>query len=185
MPDQRRFDLIEKVVADLRRSFEDAVATILARLGAHTHGSGVDARYERRSGTQSIPNVTDTRVEFPTGAYTSSSVTPGGTNNQYFHLTEGLWIVDATTRWQTSDHVRHMWLATGTTVGTSTRFGSTVDQDDVGGATTLNVAGVVNIPSGGDYVHVGVFHDTGAAANLEGPFGGEAHIALTWLRRRP
>ena len=35
----RRFDRIEKVVADTRRSLEDTKSTVMARLASHTHGN--------------------------------------------------------------------------------------------------------------------------------------------------
>lgn len=41
MTDVRRFDLLEKVVADERRRLDDLASTVLARLGTHVHAAPV------------------------------------------------------------------------------------------------------------------------------------------------
>lgn len=50
------------------------------------------ARY-RAEGGQSIPTSTNTQLQFAYEDFATPYVTPGGTNNNYFTLTPGLWFI--------------------------------------------------------------------------------------------
>jgi hypothetical protein len=94
-----------------------------------------DARYSRTSGTQAVPNTTDTQVQFPNAVRTSAFVTASGTNNNAFTLTPGLWIVTASIRLSVAHLSTELSIAAG--------------------STTWNIANVIAAGSAGLNVMVG------------------------------
>lgn len=74
------------------------------------------ARY-RAEGGQSIPSSTDTQLQFVYEEFATPFVTPGGTNNNYFTLTPGLWFIIASFRLGgTPTNTLVLDIGTGTTV---------------------------------------------------------------------
>lgn len=94
-----------------------------------------DARYARTSGTQAVPNTTDTQIQFPTAVRTSTFVTASGTNNNAFTLTPGLWVVTANIRFSAAALSTEVSIAQG--------------------SATWNIANVIGGGSAGIYVMAG------------------------------
>jgi hypothetical protein len=78
----------------------------------------VTARYVRSSGTQNVPTITDTQVQFPTASLTSTYITPGGTGNNFFTIASGsgVWMVTASQRVGTAHATWEMSIAVGSSV---------------------------------------------------------------------
>lgn len=185
MTDVRRFDLIEKVVRDMRRQLDDAIATIMPRFSSHVHGSGVEARYHHTT-TQSIPNLTDTKIKFNTAITTTTDVVASGVGNTDFALNRaGLWRVSAGLRYNASagGNERHIFGQTGTVFNTANRFMSlAIANDDVAdGPITIACSTDIRVTAGTS-ICIGAWQNTGVAVGTDVGFGGTAHLALTWLR---
>lgn len=147
--------------------------------GGNTAATRHEIRYEQKTGqAQSIPNVTDTKVQFPTVVTTSNDVTVSGTGNtDYTVQRAGVWLITASIRFVAgSTGERHLFLSAAT---------NRVAGDSSGNVGTapisLSVATVMRLASG-DNVYAGCYQSNGGALSTDVGFGSSNHISLTWLR---
>lgn len=132
------------------------------------------ATYARQSGTQAI-SAGDNGVAFPTAVLTSSRVTPHGTNNLYFTLSAGDWLVEAAVRMSTTDETA-LFLATGQTF--TNENNAWIGEN----ATCIQktISGVIKIPSGTQDVIVGLY--SGAGSRTVVAWGSNmTHVTFTQL----
>jgi hypothetical protein len=134
------------------------------------------AKYARTSGAQAVSANTDTQIVWPSAIAVDSLVTPQGTNNAYFTIQPGLWLIEACVR-RSAAGAMDMYIAMGTTFASAPDEGNTIAMGGTG-AFTCSVAGTVNITTATN-ITVGVY--SAAAININ-PFGTNAtHIAFTRL----
>ncbi len=95
----------------------------------------ITARYVRSTGTQNVPTITDTQVQFPTASVSSTYITPGGTSNTFFTIASGsgIWVVSASQRVSTAHASWEMSIAVGSSVW------SVANVKKAGGSSSLNV----------------------------------------------
>jgi hypothetical protein len=169
----------------------DAIGGGFLSIGADAPAKSHEARYYATA-AQSIPNVTDTKIQFPSVfANTSSDVTPSGTGNTDFLLNRaGVWHVSACVRYlavaTAGTFERHLFLQTGTSFDATKRFGFATD-GNVGttAAIPLSASSTIRVAAGTS-VFAAAFQNTGGAVNTDpltsSTVHGAINICLVWLR---
>jgi len=136
--------------------------------------------YYYNTAVQSIPNVADTQLAFPTNAYNSSSddVTPNASFNAFTVNRTGLWIISAGVRIVAgTSGERHLFLAlTNMLIGSRLAGASAASSVP----TSLNVGTEARL-SAGSVVLAGAYQSSGAARNTE-IVGLSVHMSLAWIR---
>lgn len=153
-----------------------------AALGGFSAATLHESRYfQGTSSIQSIPNVTDTKLRFPTAVYESDDVTPSGTGNEQFTLNRaGLWVLSAGVRFPSATAgERHLFMSLSTNLADLTaRIAG--DTNGVSTVSTLCVSTEVRVTAGTPF-HVGVYQSSGAARSLS-ISGQSIFMSATWLR---
>ena len=153
--------------------------TAFAALGGTTAPTSHEAYYYNGA-VQSIPNVTDTQLTFPTNAYASSSddVTANASFNTFTVNRTGLWVISAGVRIVAgTSGERHLFLGLTNMLIANRLAGQSV-ASSIG--TSLNVGTEARLGSG-SVVLAGVFQSSGLARNTE-IVGLSVHISLAWIR---
>jgi hypothetical protein len=169
----------------------DAAGGGFLSIGSDAPAKSHEARYFATV-AQSIPNVTDTKIQFPTVfANASNDVTPSGTGNTDFQLNRaGLWHISASVRYvvvaTAGTFERHLFLQTGTVFNTANRFAFSTD-GNVGttSAISLHAAATIRVAAGTS-IFAAAFQNTGGAVNTDPVIASSVHgfinIAMVWLR---
>lgn len=136
------------------------------------------AVYRTPSAGQSVPNNTVTNVQFATAVSTSPYVTAGGTGNNQFTLTAGLWLIQSSYRAGGAATDTRMYLFTGATHTVSTTF--EVNE----GRVNVDIAGLREVPAGTtEIVCVGVYQNSGGARTVD-VFGQNPSVKFVRLEHR-
>lgn len=159
------------------------LVTTTADAGNKNH----EARYYATS-AQSIPNVTDTKIQFPNTLYASADVTPSGSGNTDFTLNrDGVWSITAGIRYVgvAGGLERHIFLQTGTSFNVANRIGFRTDGNVGSDPVSLVVSTQARVTSGVS-VFAAAFQNSGGAVNTDPLAGSVTHgyvyISFAWLR---
>jgi hypothetical protein len=140
------------------------------------------ARYEHRT-SQSVSNVTDSKIKFETATHTNTDVVASGTGNTDFALQRvGFWLITASLRYlgNAGSGERHLFLQSGSAFAVANRI-SGIALANVGSApVTVSTATVIKIAAATTII-LGAFQNCGAALSTDVAFGGTNHVAFTWL----
>lgn len=147
-----------------------------------------EARYFATA-IQSIPNATDTKVQFPNVfANVSNDVTPSGAGNTDFTLNRaGLWHIAANMSYATAagSLERHLFLQTGSAFNAANRFAFSTDGNVGTGVIALAASATIRLTAG-TVIICGAFQNSGAAINTDPRDANSVHgainISLVWLR---
>ena len=153
--------------------------TAFAALGGNTAPTSHEAYYYNGT-AQSIPNVTDTQLAFPTNAYASASddVTPNASFNAFTINRTGLWVISAGVRFVTGTAgERHIFLGLGNMLAVNRLAGESASSSV---PTSLNVGTEARLTAG-SAVLAGAYQSSGAARNTD-IFGLSVHMSLAWIR---
>jgi hypothetical protein len=140
---------------------------------------------------QSIPNITDTKIQFPSVfANAAADITPSGVGNTDFLLNRGgVWAISASLRYVVVATVgtfeRHLFLQTGTVFNAANRFAFTTEGNPgTTSAISLNASTTIRLAAGTSVFAAG-FQNTGGAINTD-PVAVGVHgfinIGFVWLR---
>lgn len=168
----------------------DATGGGLLSIGSDAPAKSHEARYFATA-AQSIPNVTDTKVQFPNVFNSSNDITPSGAGNTDFLLNRGgVWHISASLRYvpvgTPGTFERHLFLQTGTTFNTANRFAfATEGNPGTTSAISLHAAATIRVAAGTS-VFAAAFQNTGGAVNTDPVSGvsvyGMVNIGFAWLR---
>lgn len=164
--------------------YDGAAWIAIIATGGSTAATMHEARYEQKA-AQSIPNVTDTKLTFPTAVTVSNDITASGVGNTDFAINRaGVWLITASIRFVAgTTGERHQFLSTGTVVGTlANRFVGDSSGNVATAPASLSVASVLRISTPGASVFSGGYQSNGGALNTDVAFGSSNHISFTWLR---
>lgn len=147
-----------------------------------------EARYYNNV-AQPIPNVTDTKVQFPSVfANSSNDVTPSGTGNTDFLLKRaGLWFISAGIRYLgiAGGLERHLFLQTGSVFNTANRFSFRTAGNVGSFPISLATSSAIRVAANTTII-VGAFQNSGSALNTDpwdaATVHGGTHLCLVWLR---
>lgn len=162
--------------------YDGSAWTAFLATGGNTAATRHEARYEQTSG-QSISNITDTKLQFPTAVDTTNDVTASGTGNTDFLLNrDGVWLLTASDRYLAgTTGERHLALCTGTTVSTLSARIAVQSVFPGTAAGSLAVATTKRLTAGTS-IFAATWQSNGGSLALETAFGSTNHISLTWLR---
>lgn len=141
-----------------------------------------EARYIADA-VQSIPNATDTKLQFPTARTACADVTASGTGNTDFLLNRaGLWYLSACTRFlgAAGGLERHVFLQTGTAFNTANRVAFHTDVNVSTGGVFVHCSTEIRVAAGTSVFAAG-FQNSGGAINTQ-VVGDSLHMAMVWLR---
>lgn len=143
----------------------------------HTLAGAGQARYQATS-TQSIPNTTDTKINFPTATYTSGDFTISGNNTLTCNRT-GLITVHASLRMASagggSGEV-FMFIGSGTSSTTRYAIDSKFETNPV----SMTIADEFRVTAG-TQISLYVWQSGGGARSTDvGDAGGSNHLAASW-----
>jgi hypothetical protein len=155
----------------------------VAATGGSSAATMHECRYNQTT-LQPIANATDTKLQFNTAETASNDVTASGVGNTDFLINRsGVWLFAAGTKYVAATaNERHLWIMTGTVIGTTANRIAQQTMANVGTApATLNCATVQRIAAATS-ICVGTFHNSGASVNTDVGFGKINHFSATWLR---
>ena len=171
--------IIYDTADDLLYKYIGGVWVAFAATGTTLH----ETRYEQTT-LQSVPNATDTKLQFNTSVTTSSDVTVSGTGNTDYLLNRaGLWSVTASVRYVAgTTGERHIFLSTGTVIGTlANRFAGQSSGTPGTVPISLSVSADIRVAASTS-IFAGTYQSNGGSLNTDVGFGHSSHIAISWLR---
>lgn len=172
-------EIVYNTTDDLLYKYIGGVWVAFAATGTTLH----ETRYEQTT-LQTVANATDSKLQFNTSVTTSSDVTVSGTGNTDYLLNRsGLWNITASIRYVAgTTGERHIFLSTGTVVGTlANRFAGMSSGSPGTVAISLSVSANIRVTASTS-VFAGTFQSNGGNLNTDVAFGHSSHIALVWLR---
>lgn len=135
-------------------------------------------RYERQSGTQPHPAGTDLQLQFPTAVNTGPGVVAGGTGNNVFTVSAGIWLVTASIRCSASTPSREMTIAAAPSPAATWALGNTIDGN---GSASANVGvSALVIATVSTDVTLGSWQGSTASIDVVA-FGHLTHVAFARL----
>lgn len=165
-------------------SYTGSAWTAIQATGGSTSATMHEARYNQTT-LQTVSTSTDTKMSFPTSETTCDDVTASGGSNTDFLLNRaGVWLLTAAVKFVAGTaNERHLWIMTGTTIGTVANRLTGQHAVNVGTAPTTLSCSTVQRLAAATSICVGLWHNNGSNLNTEVGFGKTGHISLTWLRR--
>ncbi|MCO1575035.1 hypothetical protein M8C13_04580 [Crossiella sp. SN42] len=156
-------------------------------LGGTTAATRHECRYRATTPDQQIPDFADTKVQYPVALYDCNDVSPNGSFDTFTINRSGLWLVEASFRFDATDPTsgngeRVFWIANGSAITTG-RYGEQVahQRGDTTASSTATVT-VLRRFTAGDTVSAAIWHNTGFAMGLDNTWAESNNISFAYLR---
>jgi len=148
-------------------------------IGTAEFSAGIPAARVTNTGDQAFAELGFETVAFNSERYDTASMHSNVTNNSRLTApVDGLYLVNASTRWESDlDGIRQLSIQ-GEIGGSTIQLGSS-DVPSTG-FTNQTVSTVVQL-SAGDYVEIEVRHDSGGSLNLDKANQSSPEFMMTWL----